>query len=126
MAKHQQDAPRRILSSITLVGPVTASDELMPTLRLTAPVLQWELNGVFTLPEARRRGIAAAVLDAAKASAQNDAQSRNASCLLTVVVYTDNHAAKNWYEMMGFTVYRCGEEQARPTSELFLHLPGCT
>ncbi|PSR81610.1 hypothetical protein BD289DRAFT_34958 [Coniella lustricola] len=90
----------------TFVAQDQQHDELMPTLRLTAPALQWQLNGVFTLPEAWRRGIAAAVMAIAEASAITTAQSCSTSCLLTAVIYTESRAAKRWYEQMGFTAYK--------------------
>lgn len=107
-----------ILSSITLIGPNPLSEQVKSQFGLTGQVLRWELNGVFTLPAARRRGVAAAVLDAAKHHALQEAAAQNSACLLTVVVYTDNGAAKAWYEKMGFRVYHKGEDQGRPTSEL--------
>lgn len=119
----ETDRSRRVLSSITLVGPESASEEQKHRLSLTGPVLQWELNGVFTLPEARRRGIAAAVMTAVKEHAIREASSKHSGCVLTVVVYTENSAAaKSWYEKMGFEALKGGEDKGRPTSELALLL----
>lgn len=61
-------------------------------------------------------------MNAAKAYALHQSASNNSSCVLTVVVYTDNIAAKSWYEKMGFNMYNSSEDQGRPTSELVLVL----
>lgn len=104
------------------MGPESAPAELKDKFSLAGPVLQWDLNGVFTLPEARRRGIAAAVMEAAKEHAMEEAFSRDSGCMLSVVVYSDNSAAKSWYEKMGFETYKDGADKGRPTSELALLL----
>lgn len=116
------DEDGRILSSLTLLGPGTSPEHLRSELGLTSQVLCWDINGVFTLPSARRRGIAAAVMDAAKNHARGTVVSRGCGCLLKLVVYTDNGGAKAWYEKMGFKVYQDGEDQGRPTRELAMLL----
>lgn len=116
---------RRIISSVTLLGPSPAPEGL--TSRIgpgrAAAVPRWELNGVFTLPGARRRGAAAAVVRAAQAYALGAGGGGGGGCLLTAVVYAANGGAKLWYEEMGFEAHREGEDQGRPTSELALFLP---
>lgn len=117
IAREREQDPS-ILSSISLIGPNAVSTQLKSQLGLTGRVLSWELNGVFTLPAARRRGIAAAVITAAKKHALKEAVCKSSACLLTVVVYTDDRAAKSWYEKMGFKVYQESQDQGRPTSAL--------
>ncbi|KAF3764858.1 hypothetical protein M406DRAFT_70629 [Cryphonectria parasitica EP155] len=131
----EEDTTRSILSSITLVGPDPVSEELRSALNLagqTLPpgqLLHWELNGVFTLPQARRCGIAAAVMSTARQHALAEAALQGSGdCLvvLTVVVYAENSGARSWYEKMGFTPYRQDkEDQGRATIELVqvLHVP---
>lgn len=85
-------------------------------------MLHWRLNGVFTHPDARRRGIAAALMEATKRHAWDQAAARDSDGVMTVVVYTGNGAAKSWYEKMGFEQYNTSHDQGRPTSELFFPL----
>lgn len=114
----------RILSSITLIGlgpmpnPINARFNTFDR-----PVLHWHVNGIFSHPEARRQGIAAALMDAAKQRALDEAEAQDGNVVLTVVVYTGNGAAKSWYEKMGFKEYHTGEDQGRPISKLFMILP---
>lgn len=119
----EEDDRRRVLSSITLTGPNPVPEELKSKFSLAGPALQWELSGVFTLPEARRQGIAAAVMEAAMEHVLKEGEPRGSDCLLAVVVYTANDGANSWYEEMGFRAYSSGEDQGRSTSELALLLP---
>lgn len=87
------------------------------------PVLHWQLNGIFTHPEARRLGIARTVMEAVREHATKEADSVDNDVAMTVIVYTENGAAKSWYEQMGFKEFNTGEDQTGPTSELVLLLP---
>jgi ribosomal protein S18 acetylase RimI-like enzyme len=91
----QQDGPvRRVLSSLTLF----ASED-----NPSGP-MSWHVNAVFTLPEARRKGIASAVMAAAKRFAKEQAQAGNRDFFLVVTVLPANPSAQLLYEKLGFKV----------------------
>lgn len=113
-----EDETRQILSSVTLFVSHDVPNELKSTLR--GPVSRWDLNGVFTLPEARRQGIAAATMAAAKQYAEREASFQGKDCLLTAVVYAANLTAKSYYENEGFAEYKRSQDQGRATCELAL------
>ena len=88
--------------------------------RYPGPLVRWHVTGVFTLPEARRQGIANAVMTAGTQFAVHAAAAQGKDCLLTVDVYTDNASAKLHYEKAGFAVFSEGQDNGRPTAELAL------
>ena len=107
----RSDESKKFLSSVTLYGPVP-----LPEALLSAPKddkdddeahlpLHWAVNGVWTLPEARRRGISVAVSELAKEWAHKQAAAAGRDCLLTALAYDTNAAAIALYEKVGFT--RC-------------------
>lgn len=109
---------------MTLVKSEMVDETLKDQLGITGPVLQWELNGVFTHPVARGRGWAARVMEAARHFAIKEAIEKSSHCLLTTVVYADNLAAGLWYARMGFEIYADGDDQGRPTCKMKLFLEG--
>jgi GNAT superfamily N-acetyltransferase len=62
----------------------------------------WHVNAVFTLPEARRKGVAAAVMAAAKQFACEQADARNRDFFLVATLLTANLGSKIFYEKLGF------------------------
>lgn len=95
----QQDGPvRRVLSSLTLFA---SEDNAQPA---SSGPMSWHVNAVFTLPEARRKGIASAVMAAAKRFAKEQAQAGNRDFFLVVTVLPANPSAKLLYENLGFKV----------------------
>lgn len=84
---------RRIVSSLTLVA--SESNDLRGLMR-------WDINAVYTLPEARRRGVASALIAAAKQYASAEAEVRGRNWVLTAVVLSTNAEAQGLYEKLGF------------------------
>ncbi|KAK3337321.1 acyl-CoA N-acyltransferase [Cercophora scortea] len=114
----EEDQP--ILSSATLIGPIPpppayASGSTEP--------LHWEVNGVWTAPEARRNGLAQRVLEAAAAYAKAQATEKQRGCLLSVLVVRDNLAALSLYTACGYEVMSVQEEEQEATVRLAMFLP---
>jgi ribosomal protein S18 acetylase RimI-like enzyme len=94
VAVSEKDGGRRqIVSSLTLV--VSESNNLRG-------VMRWDVNAVYTLPEARGRGIASAVMAAAKEFASAEAAARGRDWALMAVVLSTNAEAQSLYEKLGF------------------------
>lgn len=87
-------------------------------LKYPGPLVRWHVTGVFTLPDARRQGIANDVMKNGTQYAVRSAAAQGRNCLLTVDVYTDNASAKLHYEKAGFVVFSEGQDNGRPTAEL--------
>ncbi|RKU45237.1 hypothetical protein DL546_002704 [Coniochaeta pulveracea] len=84
---------RRIVSSLTLVA--SENNDLQGLMR-------WDINAVYTLPEARRRGIASALIAAAQRYVTAEANARGRHRVLTAVVLSTNAEAQSLYEKLGF------------------------
>ncbi|KAJ9164570.1 Acyl-CoA N-acyltransferase [Coniochaeta hoffmannii] len=97
----------RVISSLTLVA-LDDNDQPAPS-----GTMSWHVNAVFTLPEARRKGVASAVMAAAKRFAQEHAESRNRRFRLLVTVLTANLDAKLLYENLGFKVHSVNEVEIK-------------
>jgi ribosomal protein S18 acetylase RimI-like enzyme len=80
--------------------------------------MSWHVTGVFTLPEARRKGIASALMAAAKRFAWEQAEAQNRGCVLVVTVLTTNPDAKLLYEKLGFEIQSITE----PEIEMVFHV----
>jgi GNAT superfamily N-acetyltransferase len=116
-----QEGSNTVLSSVTLIGPSAVPLEIPGVLPDSAEC--WAVNGVWTLPGARRRGIGRETAQAAMRYAAGQAAAKGKDCLLTTVVYADNTGAGVYYEKLGFVAYREGLDGDRPTCELALLIP---
>jgi GNAT superfamily N-acetyltransferase len=101
-------ADGRILSSVTLIGPLPEAEGdggvwSGGAQEAGQQPLQWAVNGVWTLPAARRRGISLALLATARTWAAGEAATRSRDCLLTVIAYEANPAAVAFYVKAGFS-----------------------
>lgn len=118
-----QGEDRHILSSVTLIGPVPVPDDAVLARRqadkLTEP-MHWEVNAAYTIPEARRQGIAVAVMAAASQLALERASSQGRDCMLTAPVFEHNQSAKLLYEKCGFVTDNVQQGQIQ---YLVRHLP---
>lgn len=94
-----------ILSSLTLFGPMPLPETLITHDDEAQMPLHWAVNGVWTLPEARRKGISAALSSLAKEWAISQADAAGRDGLLTVLAYEANTSAIALYEKKGFV--RC-------------------
>lgn len=107
------------VGSVVLIGPlagaeVTASSDPLlagegnqEEARVKEP-LRYVLNGTFVDPVARGSGLGKALIEAALATGQQEAANRGVGFLCTVLVDSDNVAAKRLYENSGFVA--SGEE----------------
>lgn len=101
---------RRVVSSLTLVRGGQPSSLLAMAAGLvpeerdkdSAMLLHWAVNGVYTAPDARRRGIAKAVFDKALAFAFAAAEAEEKSCLVSIYAREENEVAIGMYQRMGF------------------------
>jgi ribosomal protein S18 acetylase RimI-like enzyme len=73
--------------------------------------MSWHVNGVFTLPEARRKGVASAVMAAAKRCVAKEAAAQKRHFRLVLTVLTANQDAKLVYEKLGFKVESITEDE---------------
>lgn len=98
---------RRVLSSVTLIGPRPVPEDIQcASLSTTSgePPLHWQINAVYTAPEARRRGIGMAVITAAVRLAIEQAAGQGRGCLLTILTDEVNTMAMGLYQKAGFAV----------------------
>lgn len=105
----------QIVSFIVLVGPLPRDVEelspldvhLIPLDSSAAPVnipttSHWRINGMFTLPDARGKGIAKAIIEAAKVFGSKEAAMAGKQLVVSIVVDKDNTPARSLYEKSGF------------------------
>lgn len=109
-------ADRSILSSVTMVRDVPVPPELRThlangTAHDEGDMMHWAVNGVYTAPRARRRGIAREVMTEAIKGTRDISSSEERPCLITVLVKNDNASARALYEKLGFEVTECSEEE---------------
>ncbi|TPX17458.1 uncharacterized protein E0L32_003101 [Thyridium curvatum] len=109
---------RDILSSVCVRGPLPPpeDDEGYLPMVLRKPSKEYSdkedpllfmINGIWTLPEARRMGVALALNEAAKEHALSETRARGRSeCVLTVEAYLSNLPAVSFYQRAGYSV--CG------------------
>lgn len=100
----QQDG--RVISSLTLVA---SEDNDKPA--SAAEPMSWHVNAVFTLPEARRKGVASAVMAHAKRFARVEAEARKRAFIFVITVFPSNAVAKMAYEKQGFKVKSVTEHE---------------
>jgi ribosomal protein S18 acetylase RimI-like enzyme len=101
----------KILSMSTMIGPLSYGTLEIPPLgnpwtgqdgwEAMAP-LHFRLNAIFTLPEARRRGISKALIKRSIKHTTDEARAKNKDIIFSVIVDTDNLKAKALYESVGF------------------------
>lgn len=104
VATQGSDYGKRLVSSLTL----WASDD---NDRLDSYLpMSWHVSGVYTLADARRKGVASAVMDAARKFALEQAGFHGRDCVLAVKVFSGNLAARQLYEKTGFTVKKQTED----------------
>lgn len=106
----------RFVGSIVIVGPLpmegfTAKEDPLAVDRRrksakshkpSNEALHYVLNGTFVDHKARRSGFGRRLIEAAMASGQQDAFGRGRDFLCTVLVDSENEAAKALYEKAGF------------------------
>jgi len=99
-----------IISTLTILGPLSFSPE-----ELSSSVNPWELKGgvdqpqahyrinaMFTLPEARGKGLAKALIQKSLEFGSCQARQSGKDFVATIVVEKDNIAAKSLYDKCGF------------------------
>ena len=70
------------------------------------PPITFGIYGLWTLPTARRRGIARALLEEVMGVTRNVARLRGSDCQLEVEAYKQNEGALQLYRSAGFEVYQ--------------------
>ncbi|MBF6025787.1 GNAT family N-acetyltransferase [Lysobacter niastensis] len=83
-----------------LDGSPAGFTQLYPTFSSVRAARVWVLNDLFVAPDARRRGVAQALIDAAAAFARNDGAIR-----LELETMPDNRTAQALYEAGGWQRY---------------------
>lgn len=123
---------RDILSSVCVRGPLPPpeDDEGYLPMVLRKPSKEYSdkedpllfmINGIWTLPEARRMGVALALNEAAKEHALSKTRAQGRSeCVLTVEAYLSNLPAVSFYQRAGYSV--CGLAGGAEIVRLKLHL----
>ncbi|KAL3420888.1 GNAT family [Phlyctema vagabunda] len=106
----------RILSSLTVLSNLSmAPEEVSPLANpwissnreatsVPRTVLHSRINGLFTLPEARRQGLGQALIERAIAYTATEAESVGKNFVMSIAVETSNIAAKDLYRRCGFVV----------------------
>ena len=89
---------KQVLSSLTLFAFERNKQPDSPD------PMAWYLNGVFTLPEARRQGVSSAVMAAAKQFAREQPGAPRRKFSFVADVLAANPEAKSFYEKMGFKI----------------------
>jgi ribosomal protein S18 acetylase RimI-like enzyme len=64
--------------------------------------LHFRLNAIFTVPEARRKGVSKALVEACIKYVMSEATARNKTTIFSIIVDTDNLPARALYESVGF------------------------
>jgi ribosomal protein S18 acetylase RimI-like enzyme len=108
----------QLISMSTINGPLSIGTCDMPPLGIPQTVhgawdgtdpLHFRVNAVFTMPEARRKGLSKAVIERSIKYIMDEAQTRNRETIFSVIVDTDNLPARALYESVGFVeVIRLG------------------
>jgi len=100
----------QIMGTLTILGPLPfAADEMSAssnpwesTGASPQPVAHWRFNGMFTLPEARRQGIAKALIQKAQMFASSRAAALGKEFIGSIVTESENTAATALYRKCGF------------------------
>ncbi|TVY28103.1 hypothetical protein LHYA1_G002739 [Lachnellula hyalina] len=115
----------RIVGSLTTIGPLPFSpdessaisnpwDSLDGELPAHLKESHWRVNGMFTLPEVRRQGVAKALMEKVVNFGSEEASRTGRTFAGSIVVDADNPAAKTLYESAGYVVIK--EETHSPGS----------
>lgn len=100
-----------LISMSTIVGPLAIGTLDMPPLGIpqtahggwdAASPLHFRLNAIFTMPEARRKGISRVLIETSIKYVVDEARARNKDTVFSIIVDTDNLPAKRLYESAGF------------------------
>ncbi|KAI0154497.1 hypothetical protein GGR52DRAFT_464958 [Hypoxylon sp. FL1284] len=107
----------RVLSATSLIGPLPSADPASNPFQVSTEMrhgadhprcgeasaaASFQLTGVYTIPDARGRGIAKALVKAVIEQAVQETSQQGKELALSVVVYSSNHAAITFYESCGF------------------------
>lgn len=117
-----------ILSSITIVRDLPVESLVQERLGFdrddpsTKPTLHWTVNGVYTAPQARRKGVMRALISKALEFGFDVALSEGRSCLVTVLAMKDNTAAIKLYEQAGFKLVHDSKVE-KDAVQLILYRP---
>ncbi|TVY85131.1 hypothetical protein LSUE1_G000422 [Lachnellula suecica] len=126
-----------VTGSLTAVGPLPFTPEELlfsgnPWTSLDGHVPEeltyshWRVNGMFVSPEARGQGIAKALMTRVLTFTKEEASRTGKEFAGSIIVDSDNLAAKTLYEKAGYVTIR-GEElgdDAGRTALLMKYLPG--
>jgi ribosomal protein S18 acetylase RimI-like enzyme len=85
------------LSRDSVSGAALGFTQLYPSFSSVAARRIWILNDLFVVPAARKRGVARALMERARAFATETGASR-----LVLETAEDNHAAQSLYESLGY------------------------
>lgn len=108
----------RIVSTMTVISNLPhAPEELSPlgnpwvevnknASSLLSNVLHSRINGMFTLPEARRQGLGQKLIERGIAFASNEAKMARKEFVVSIAVEADNIPANKLYERCGFVVIK--------------------
>ncbi|KAH6678355.1 hypothetical protein B0J14DRAFT_559494 [Halenospora varia] len=103
----------KVVGTLTIVGPLPFSVEESAPLSNPWNSLDgkpppepsyshWRVNGMFTLPEVRGKGIAKILMEKGIAIGREEAAESGKEFVMSIVVDADNVAAKTLYERSGF------------------------
>ncbi|KAI1807670.1 hypothetical protein F4811DRAFT_549743 [Daldinia bambusicola] len=112
---------KKVLSATSLIGPMstpgTASNPFQASSEMgdvgdhhrnhgrgEASFASFQVTGVYTLPEARRQGLAKTLAKTAIGEAVAYAEQHGKRLELSLIVYTSNSGAISFYESCGFVV----------------------
>ncbi|TVY50092.1 hypothetical protein LOCC1_G000021 [Lachnellula occidentalis] len=110
----------RVIGSLTTVGPLPFSPDDNPWNSLDGELpgdlkeSHWRVNGMFTLPEVRRQGVAKALMEKVVKFGCEEASRTGRTFAGSIVVDADNPAAQTLYERAGYVVIK--EEAHSPGS----------
>jgi len=107
----------RVVGSLTTVGPLPFIPDESPAYsdpwqsldgQLPDDLKQshWRVNGMFTLPEVRRQGVAKALMEKVIDFGSAEASRTGREFAASIVVDADNPAAKTLYERSGYVALR--------------------
>ncbi|RDW88943.1 hypothetical protein BP6252_00975 [Coleophoma cylindrospora] len=119
----------RLISTLTIISNLPhAPEELSPLgnpwiatnkdARLVpSNLLHSRINGLFTLPEARRKGLGQKLIERGIAFAADEARAAKKDFVVSIAVEADNKPAKKLYEGCGFVVIKEEAHMCRGTPQ---------
>jgi GNAT superfamily N-acetyltransferase len=115
----------RIVGNLTLIGPLPyLAEDYSPASSTSTPedipVSHWCTNGMFVLPEARRQGIAKALIERSIEFGHEQAGLSGKEFVGSVGVNRDNHAARKLYEYTGYVAISSEPDPDAPTNVLLM------